>query len=95
VWSRDLSKPYSDSDDYAIVARFHDPTTDGLVVILAGIGRNGTEAAAQFVTSTRNMQELADRAGQDLTGKNVEAVIKLSVIGGKTGAPSIVAVHVW
>jgi hypothetical protein len=44
-WKRDQSLPYSNSDDYAVVARFHDATIDGWVVMLAGVGRNGTEAA--------------------------------------------------
>jgi len=93
-WQRDLSQPYSSTDDYAIVARFHDATTDSWVVVLAGVGRNGTEAAAQFATSPHYMQMLRDRAG-DFSNRNVETVLRLSVIDGKTGAPSIEAVHVW
>jgi hypothetical protein len=50
-WERDPSLPYSSADDYALVARFRNTTTDSWVVALAGVGRNGTEAAAQFVTS--------------------------------------------
>ena len=95
VWSRDQSLPYSSSDDYALIARFYDSTTDRVVVILAGIGRNGTEAAAQFATSPHYMQLLADQIGSDLTKRNIEVVLKIKVIQDKTGAPSIQAVHVW
>lgn len=94
-WARDPSQPYSSADDYALVARFRDSTTDSWVVALAGLGRNGTEAAAQFATSPHYMQLLKDRAGSGISSKNVEVVIKLNVIDGKTGAPSIQAVHVW
>jgi hypothetical protein len=94
-WERDASLPYSSADDYAIVARFHDATTDSWVVALAGVGRNGTEAAAQFATSPHYMQMLRDQAGADFINRNVEAVLKVSVIDGKTGAPSIQAVTVW
>jgi len=94
-WQRDPALPYSSADDYALLARFHDTTTDSWVVVLAGVGRNGTEAAAQFATSPHYMQLLRDRAGSDFTDRNVEAVLKVSVIDGKTGAPSIQAVHVW
>jgi hypothetical protein len=94
-WERDPSLPYSSADDYAIVARFHDATTDSWVVALAGVGRNGTEAAAQFATSPHYMQMLRDQAGVDFINRNVEAVIKVSVIDGKTGAPSLQAVTVW
>ena len=94
-WKRDLSLPYSSADDYAIVARFRDPTIDGWVVVLAGVGRNGTEAAAEFATSPHYMQLLRDRAGADFSNRNIEAVLKISVIQGKTGAPSILAVYTW
>jgi hypothetical protein len=94
-WQRDPSMPYSNADDYAVVARFRDATTGSWVIVLAGLGRNGTEAAAQFATSEHYMQLLRDQAGTDLATRNVEAVLKVSVIDGKTGAPSIVAVQVW
>ncbi len=95
AWKRDASVPYSSADDYALVARFWDSTTDNWVLILAGLGRNGTEAAAQVVTSPQYLEMLREKAGKDFTNRNIEAVLKLSVIEGKTGAPSIVAVHVW
>lgn len=94
-WQRDHSLPYSSADDYALVARFRDPTVDGWVVVLAGLGRNGTEAAAQFAVSEHYMQLLRDAIGRNLTNKNLEVVLKVKVIDGKTGAPSIVAVNVW
>jgi len=94
-WKRDLSLPYSSADDYAIVARFRDSTIDGWVVVLAGVGRNGTEAAADFATSPHYMQLLRDRAGGDFSNRNIEAVLKISVIQGKTGAPTILAVYTW
>jgi hypothetical protein len=94
-WERDPSLPYSSADDYALIARFRDATTDSWVVVLAGVGRNGTEAAAQFATSPHYMELLRDQVGSDFSNRNVEAVLKVSVIDGKTGAPSILAVHVW
>ncbi len=94
-WKRDPNVPYSSADDYALVARFWDPTVDNWVLILAGIGRNGSEAAAEFVTNPQYLQMLRKQAGTDFTNRNIEAVLKLSVIEGKTGAPTIVAVHVW
>jgi hypothetical protein len=94
-WERDPSLPYSSADDYALVARFHDTTTGSWVVVLAGVGRNGSEAAAEFATSPHYMQMLRDQAGSDFANRNVEAVLKVSVVDGKTGAPSLLAVHVW
>ncbi|HXB62238.1 MAG TPA: hypothetical protein VNU94_05235 [Acidobacteriaceae bacterium] len=94
-WARDHSLPYSSADDYALVARFRDTTTDNWVIVLAGLGRNGTEAAAQFVSSPHYMQLLRDHLGHDFGTKNIEVVMKLSVIEGKTGAPTILTVRTW
>jgi hypothetical protein len=77
-----------------VVARYRDATTDSWVVVLAGLGRNGTEAAAQFATSPRYMQLLKDQLGKDFSNRNIEAVLKVRVIDGKTGAPTILAVNV-
>ncbi len=94
-WERDSTLPYSSADDYALVARFRDSTIDGPVMVLAGLGRNGTEAAAEFATSPHYLQLLKDRIGSGFANRNIEAVLKVNVIDGKTGAPSIVAVHSW
>jgi hypothetical protein len=94
-WVRDPSLPYSSADDYALVARFRDTTTDGWVVVLAGVGRNGTEAAAQFATSPHYMQMLRDKLGSNIANRNIEIILRVKVIDGKTGAPSIQAVRAW
>jgi hypothetical protein len=95
VWERDQMVPYSSADDYALVARFRDPTIDGWVMVLAGLGRNGTEAATQFATSPHYLQLLKGRMGSGFGNRNIEVVLKVSVIAAKTGAPSIVAVYTW
>ena len=77
------------------MARFWDTTTDNGVLVLAGLGRNGTEAASQFATDPHYVQLLGDRVGKALANKNIEVVLKVTVIDGKTGPPSIVATQVW
>lgn len=94
-WERDQSQPYSSADDYAVVARFRDSRIDGWVVALAGVGRNGTEAASQFATSEHYLNLLRQRLGGGFGNRNIEAVIKVSVIDGETGAPTILDVYTW
>jgi hypothetical protein len=87
---------YGNVDDYAIVARFRDTTTGSIMVVLAGLGRNGTEAATQFATSEESMRTLQQKIGAGkLASANIEVVLKASVIGGRTGEPSIQNVYVW
>jgi hypothetical protein len=96
VWPRDLSKSYSSSkDDYAIIARFHNLTTDSKLVLLTGIARNGTEAAASWPPVPITCWSWLTALEQRLARKNIEAVIKINVIEEQTGAPAIQAVRVW
>jgi hypothetical protein len=94
-WRRDRTLPYSSADDYAIVARFRNSTIDNWLVVLAGLGRNGTEAAAQFATSPHYAELLRTQVGDNFIDKNIEVVLKVSVIEGRSGAPSILAVYTW
>jgi hypothetical protein len=65
-WTRPQEMPaYKDADDYAIVARFKDKLTENTVVIIAGIGKNGTAAATQFVTSARYLDMLNQPSSKD------------------------------
>jgi hypothetical protein len=75
------------------LARFRNATTGGWVLVLAGLGRNGTEAAAQFATRPHYVQLLRDDLGRDFSNLNSKALLRVTVIDGKTGAPSILAVH--
>lgn len=93
-WMRPSSLPLNEEDDFAIVGRFHSNLTDNQVVLIAGIGKNGTQAAAQFVTTPQYMDLLNQRSG-DWASKNVEVVLKVKVIDGQDGVISVEAVHVW
>lgn len=98
-WAYVLGKtdnsPSTVVEDCAIVARFHDPTTGGSVMILAGAGRNGTEAAGEFVTSNSLLDDLNKRLPRGWENRNLEVVLKTKVIDGKTGSPSIEATDLW
>jgi hypothetical protein len=95
-WILDSSKPYlSITTDYAIVARFHDPHTEGPVMIIAGVGPYGTEAASEFVQSPQHLAELAAKLPGNWENKNLELVIKTDVIAGKAGPPVLLATYTW
>jgi hypothetical protein len=95
-WSIDFFKPYTSvSTDYAIVARYHDPTTEGLVMVVAGLGPFGTEAASAFAVSPQYLEQIATQAPADWENKNIEMVLKTEVIDGKAGPPVLVAMSLW
>jgi hypothetical protein len=94
IWMRPADLPLNEEDDFGVVARFHSKLTDNLVVLIAGIGKNATEAAAQFVTTPRYL-DLLNQQSKDWASKDVEVVLKVKVIDGKNGAPTVEAVYVW
>jgi hypothetical protein len=94
-WSRDQSKPFTDTPDYALVARFKNPTTDSFVVVVAGIQRFGTDAASQFATSPELLQAFDRQVGWNWRNKNIEVVLRVDVVNGRAGAPIIEATQIW
>ncbi len=80
--------------DYAIVARFFDPQMEQHVLVIAGIGKSGTEAAADFMTDSKALKSWMDaspKGGDD----NVEIVLSTDIIEGKHGPPHVVAGYRW
>jgi hypothetical protein len=95
-WFIDFTMPYSTiTTDYAIVARFRDPTTEGPVLVIGGLGPYGTEAASEFVQSPQHLAELAAKLPRGWENKNLEVVLKTNVIGAKAGPPILVTTYTW
>jgi len=94
-WARDRSRPFSDGPDYALVARFRNPSTNSMVVVIAGLQRFGTDAASQFATSPELLEAFDRKIGWNWRDKNVEVVLRVDVVNGRVGAPMIEATHVW
>ncbi len=95
-WAVDSTGPYlSVTTDYAVVARFRDPTTECPVMVVAGIGPYGTEAAGEFVQSPQHLRELAAKLPRGWENKNLEVVLKTNVIGEKAGPPILVTTYTW
>lgn len=81
--------------DYAIVARYTDPLTGTPVLVAAGLTSDGTAAAGEFLASLEGMRQLSQVAPHGWESKNIEIVLKTSVIGGSFGPPQILATVVW
>lgn len=81
--------------DYALVARFHDPTIDQYVVVVAGIGEAGTVAASELLTEEKYLSEAMREGYLPKRNQNWEAVIETKMIDGKPGPPRILASYTW
>jgi hypothetical protein len=95
-WNVDFTQEFRrQTVDYAIVGRFNSPTTGGPVIIVAGISSNGTEAAGEFIVSPDNLAKLLRSAPPGWNNGNFEAVLKVEVVDGNTGASTVVAENFW
>ncbi len=82
-------------DDYAVVARLLQSSTGGPLLILAGVGEYGTQAAAEFVADPKRMQDLLRTAPPGWESKNMESVLHIKVVGGSPVQVDVVASSYW
>ncbi len=95
VWKFNNMQPVSgDSHDYAIVASYFDPAIGQHVLVVAGIGKAGTQAAAELLTSDQDLRSwLAEQKAPQ--GKNVELVLSTEMLDGQPGPPHVIASSIW
>ncbi len=80
--------------EYALIARYTNPDTGQLCVVVAGIGQASTRAAGEFLSDPGELvalQRLAPRDGR----KNLEAILSTQIIDGQAGSPKIEATYFW
>lgn len=83
------------TSDYALITRYHDTTTNGTVMVIAGLGTYGTEAASQFVVSSQYLNQLLSKLPAGWEDKNLEIVIRADKINGEAGPPFLVSSTYW
>ncbi|MGD0832284.1 MAG: hypothetical protein ABR907_15200 [Terracidiphilus sp.] len=95
-WAINTLIPFSEMNrDFGLIARFHDPTTDQIIVVSAGLGENGTIAASQLLSTEKYFKELRQEQRMPKPEQNFEAVIETEIINGRPGPPRIVATYLW
>jgi hypothetical protein len=96
TWTMDFAKTSEHiTEDYAIVSRFYASSTESTVVIAAGLGENGTAAAADFLLHSQYLKEIDRRSPAQWKNQNMELVLKTQIIDGNAGPPVIVARYYW
>jgi hypothetical protein len=97
MFSADLSATpaFGHTQSYAIISRFADRLTEHPVIMLAGLGKEGTTAAGEFATQPKYLALLDQRAPKGWHRRNLQIVISTEVINGNSGPPVIVAIHSW
>jgi len=94
-WAVAKSVGTGTTQDFAIVTRVFDPTTERSVVSVAGIENYGTLAAGEFVTEPEYLGAALLQAPKDWRHRNLQMVLGTKVIEGTPGPPSVLATHFW
>jgi hypothetical protein len=95
-WAVDYTKSISTAIyDYAIIARYHDSTTNGGTLIIAGIGAYGTEAASEAIAAPHSIDRLLASVPKGSEDRNLELVIKTTIIDGEAGPADVVSANTW
>jgi hypothetical protein len=95
-WIVDYTKPYAYATrDYAIIARYKDPTTGGNILIIAGIGAHATQAASEFVVTSNGLEQIRRGAPRGWEKKNLEMIVETDIINGDSGPAHLIATTTW
>jgi hypothetical protein len=94
-WVLGASRESGAVQDYAIVARYRDPSMQKFVIVAAGLGKFGPEMAGEFLTEPESIANLTKSLPEGWSAKNLEIVIGTQVINGKPGSPQVQAVEIW
>jgi len=83
------------TEEFAIVSRILDVSTEKAVITATGATSFATIAAVDFLTHANYMQEAFRGAPSNWYRKNIEVVIKATVVGGSPGPPRAIATYFW
>jgi len=83
------------TEDFALISRLLHSKTGGSALEIGGIGSYGTQAAAEFVSSPEKMNDLLKSAPRGWENKNMQAVLRIQVVGYAPVAVDVVATSYW
>ena len=84
-----------DTADLAILTRLVQKDGDAPLLSTAGLGQYGTLAAAQLVCDPAALYRISRQLPKDWTSKNLQAVLRVSIVNFKPTITDIVAYKSW
>jgi len=95
VWKTKTGARGETTEDFALVSRLLDSKTGQFTIATAGIGPNGTQAAGEFVSNPKYLEEGLRNAPANWQAKNLEIVLQTTVTDSVAGPPHAVAAYYW
>jgi hypothetical protein len=97
-WSvvRTAGVPLSEiKQDFALISRLIDPSSDRMIVMVGGLWGYGTLAAGEFLSDPKYLAVIGQNVPADWEKKNLQIVLSTEVIKGNSGPPKVQAFHAW
>ena len=94
-WTTRLGPHGETVKDFAIVSRLIDSKTGQFTVTIAGIGPRGTQAAGEFVSSSRALEHGLAGAPAGWQNRNLEVLLQTSVTDSVAGPPRVIGIFAW
>ncbi|MGA7409323.1 MAG: hypothetical protein WBW33_02495 [Bryobacteraceae bacterium] len=92
----DTDIPYVNlTEDWAIISRVLEPTTERVIVVAGGLMGYGTIAAGEFLTDPAYLAAAVKQAPPHWERKNMQFLIATKVINGISGPPRRVEQYFW
>ena len=82
-------------EDFAIVTRLLDSKTGQVLIAVAGLAANGTQAAGEFISRSDFLDQALHTAPPDWQKKNLQVVLQTTVTDSVAGPPRVVATYFW
>jgi hypothetical protein len=95
VWNVTSPATNAASDDFSLISRMMVSKTGAPLIIAAGIGQYGTQAAAEFLSSPERMRDLLKSAPRGWEYKNMQAVLHVKIVGFTPVGVEVVATSYW
>lgn len=85
----------SSYDAYAIVMRDTGSVSHQSRIMLAGVGDDGTVAAAEFVSNPKYLDAFLQHAPAGWADRNMEILLRTRVVEGILGVPTVADIGIW
>jgi hypothetical protein len=83
------------TEDHGLISRVFDQRSGQPVILLAGVSHFGTAAAAEFVSDPALLHAVFRNVQTNWDRKNVQIIIRTSVLAETHGSPEFVVIHIW
>ncbi len=82
-------------EEYVIVSRIFDASTEKMVIAVASMTFRGTAAGGDFLTNAAYLHDALSGAPANWPHRNLQVVLRTALVSGTAGPPKVVATYFW